>query len=352
MNPTDLSNKTQQEPSLPTLPNLGLTIAPQDDLIALPQDQTTTTTKPDQSVQTTPETQAVQATQETQVTLAAPEVRENSDPNFSVPSGWGAVTQTPKIEILEYPEPDNHNQNTIKDSGLVRFVKIFLIAVALILLGVLLGVLASSLLGGGTPNNAQTPQPTKTIDNNSIPAPSVASQSSQTDNQTEPEYSKKIEYRNNAAGPYSFDFLLTDDWKIATKSADKNNIDIKITNEDLLVSLFYSPTSKTSKSEICLQSEEISSKNIPYIKYNQYKDLQIGDLSWRLVKNSQATQSASYLICEQNNNNQFVSLTSIGFITSRKDDGAEINTSEENKIVNLFKGLKVIVSTISATPKK
>ncbi|OGD83515.1 hypothetical protein A2572_03940 [Candidatus Collierbacteria bacterium RIFOXYD1_FULL_40_9] len=252
--------------------------------------------------------------------------------------------------LPEYPENEDHGEN--KESGLVRFVKIFLIAVALILLGVLLGILASSFFGASIANNPQIPKPTQVMDNNSMLVPSVASQSADSEKVSEANYTNKIEYRNNGAGAYSFDLLLTDDWKIATKSTDKNNISIKLINQDLYVNLFYNPTSKTSKSEVCLQSEEIAPKNIPYLKYSQYKDLQVGDLAWRLVKNSQSSQSASYLICEQNSNNQYVSLTSVGFITSGKENGNETNTTEENKILSLFKGLKIITSTSSATPKK
>ncbi len=335
MNPTDNS--------LPPLPNLDLTIAPKDDLLVLPQDQTTSTNKPDQSVQTT---------QVNQVTPVAQEARENSDPNFSVPTGWGAATQVPKIDIPEYPDPEDHPQSTNKDTVLTRFVKIFLVAVALILLGVLLGVLASNFLS--------SPKPT-TSTNVSIPSQPEAKNLTESPTATEvakvspageTEYNKKIEYRNIGSGPYSFDLLLSDDWKIASKSTEPKNLNIDIENQDLFAQITYNSKQNTPKSSLCLLPEEIAPKNIPYIKYQQIDELKMDKFSWKLVKSLTATQSASYLVCEQNKNNQYTNLTSVGFINFGLTTDKEISANHKDTILKFFKGLKIINSATSSAVKK
>lgn len=318
MNPADNTNNQTKETSLPPLPNLDMTIAPKDDLLILPQDQTTRTE---------------QSATQTQ--------NNNQSPDFSPPSGWGKVPvdNTPKVEFPEYPENEDQEQKEKKESGLTRFVKIFLISVALVLLGVLLGVLASSFLGGAsTVNVVETPIPTKT-DSATTP---VASQSSQTDIQIEPDYSQKIEYRNSGAGPYSFDLLLTDDWKIATKSTEPRNLNLDIENQDLFAQITYNAKQSTPKPSLCLLSEEIAPKNIPYIKYQQIDELKMGELSWRLVKSLTSTQSASYLVCEQNRNNQYTNLTSVGFINFGLTSGEEISLNHKNTILKLLKGLEMV----------
>lgn len=282
----------------------------------------------------------------------ASEVKDSPDQNFSVPSGWGAITQSPKIDIPEYPELDNQNHSTKKDSGMVRFVKIFLIAVALVLLGVLLGVLASSFLSNpkpaanvGNPNSLQTETNEPTV----TPATTEASSVNPT---TEPEYSKKIEYRNIGSGPYSFDLLLTDDWKIASKSTEPKNLYIDVENQDLFAQITYNAKQSTPKSSLCLLSEEIAPKNIPYIKYQQVDELKMDELSWRLVKSLTATQSASYLVCEQNKNNQYTNLTSVGFINFGLTTGEEITSNHKNTLLKLLKGLEIVSPATPSAVKR
>lgn len=235
---------------------------------------------------------------------------------------------------------------------MVRFVKIFLIAVALVLLGVLLGVLASSFLSSpkpaaniGNPNSlqAETNQPTVT------PTATEATSVSPT---TEPEYTKKIDYRNIGSGPYSFNLLLTDDWKIASKSTEPKNLYIDIENQDLFAQISYNTKQSTPKSSLCLLSEEIAPKNIPYIKYQQVDELKIGELSWRLAKSITATESASYLVCEQNKNNQYTNLTSVGFINFGLTSGEEITPSHKNTILKLFKGLEIVSPATPSAVKR
>ncbi len=283
---------------------------------------------------------------------ATQEARENSDPNFSVPSGWGAVTKNPKIEIPEYPEPDSQTQNTKKDSGMVRFVKIFLIAVALILLGVLLGVIASSFLSSpkSATNTSTTVSPqAETTEPTETPMTTEVASVNPT---AETEYTKKIEYRNIGSGPYSFDLSLSNDWKIASKSTEPKNLNIDIEKQDLLAQISYNTKQNTPKPSLCLLSEEIAPKNIPYIKYQQVDELKMGELSWKLVKSLTATQSASYLVCEQNKNNQYTNLTSIGFINIGLTTGEEISTDNKNSILKLFKGLEIINPATSSAVKK
>lgn len=264
--------------------------------------------------------------------------------NFETPSSWGSSNS----QSSPAPEPVDVNV-TLPDikkepqtSNSLGFIKIFLISVALILLGALFGVLAANFI---------TPKTITEFPDNSMMEP-VSSDYTMESNQIDEVVSDKsqiFEYRNIGQGPFSFDLKYDSSWMVATESADKTNPHLTLEKDNLIFDLSYNPKTAEKMTSLCLKSEEITPKGIPYVRYDMSQDVSIGDTVWRFVKDSTATESAIYRVCEQNSENQFLTMTMAGFIESYTKDGNEITKQEESSILTLLSGFEFIsTSTNSA----
>ena len=328
--------------ALPPLPSLDnrLTLAPKDDLV--PVD-----TKTEEKIQETPTETPTPATVPDSPTTPN---QSNPDNSFTPPAGWGASqTPPPQTPTINLPEP--HDDKEHQDSPLVKFVKVFLIAVALVLLGVLIGVVSSRLLvGSSTDTQTQSqirnqPVPTSSDSQDNV-SPSENPDSLMADLQN-----RSFEYRNNSAGPLSFDLIYSGLWQESTISGTKNDLNLSLTRDNLTFNLFYNPKDIKTKSELCLSSEDIAPKNLPYLKYKYSVDVDVAGLNWRLAKDMASTESASYKVCEQNKENQYQSLTSFGFISIKTENGQDLTKAEETQILQLLTGFEKKSSTPSSSLK-
>lgn len=256
--------------------------------------------------------------------------------------------------LLANPQPDNFKDtNQSEETGFVRFIKVFLIAIALILFGILIGVISSKFLSGSMGDNSsdKTQSTNQAITSIITLAPSgylsqgTSSSSSDIKNET-------FIYRNNSAGPLSFDLIFSGLWQESSSSASKTNLNLTLTRDNLLFNLFYNSKDSKTKPELCLASEDVAPKNLPYFKYKTSTDVSVSGLNWRLAKDMMSTESASYKVCEQNTENQYTSLTSFGYINIETIDGQDINKSEETQVLQLLTGFEKKEASTSSAIKR
>lgn len=239
---------------------------------------------------------------------------------------------------------DHHQQEETK---LVKFVKVFLIAFALILLGVLIGVISSKFLSNQTPvSQIQQPVTTNNTENGEVINTTVTPLLSPVETEN-----KTYQYRNIASGPHSFDLIYSGLWQESTQSGTKSDLNLSLSRDNLTFNLFYNPKDIKTKSELCLSSEDIAPKNLPYLKYKYSVDVDVAGLNWRLAKDMMSTESASYKVCEQNKENQYQSLTSFGFISIKTENGLDFTKAEETQVLQLLSGFEKKSSTPSSNLK-
>ncbi len=236
---------------------------------------------------------------------------------------------------VEPESPESHHQT----SKLSQFLKVFLISVALILLGVLIGVLSAKFVqppaSTAPQNNTQTPVDEQSL--TPIEEESIVNL---------PE--KLFEIRNSNAGVYSYDLYIPGDWTVLSEEQKSGDISLSFKKEDLFLWLMYNQDLKPTT---CLTAEEIAPAKTSYVRYSEFADLAKGDLSWRIIKSQSATESATYLVCQKSTQGNYTSLTSAGYITFGSETKTELTEKELQDLNSIIAKIEMVTTTATPSAK-